>query len=266
MITIIIEVIKKIFLKNGIILSKVTSKKKLNYFFNKMKVYETDKELIRIGGNGDGGYLVPDDFENVKFCFSPGVSNFAYFEEHLLNYNIKSFLADFSVDKAPLVNPNIIFLKKFLGIINDEKNIKLETWVNSNCNEVDNNLILQMDIEGCEYDIIMDTQQDLLKKFRIIIIEFHDLQNLYNPIGFASISKCFDKLLENFIIVHCHPNNTLKSLKYKGIEIPPVMEFTFLRKDRVNSMKTKLNFPHNLDFDCVKENETIKLPKCWYNF
>lgn len=266
MITHLISIFKIFLLNKGIIITKATSNIKLNMFFKRIQIFNTDKKLIRLGGNGDGGYLIPDDLSDVNFCFSPGVSNFAYFEEDLSKYGIKSFLADYSVNQAPTNNINFKFLKKFLGILNDEKNITLETWVNSNCSFDESDLILQMDIEGCEYDILIDANIELLKRFRIIIIEFHDLQNLFNPIGFSIINKCFDKLLDNFVIVHSHPNNTLGSVKYKNYEVIPVMEFTFLRKDRITNMTRNFNFPHLLDSDCVKNNTTIALPKCWYNF
>lgn len=49
----------------------------------------TGYDLVRIGGEGDGGYLVPDDFEGMKTCFSPGVSFVSDFEEHIArNYGI----------------------------------------------------------------------------------------------------------------------------------------------------------------------------------
>jgi hypothetical protein len=63
-----------------------------------LKPYATDKELIRIGGETDGGYLVPDDLEGIEYCFSPGVAETAGFESELAKRGIRSFLADFSVD------------------------------------------------------------------------------------------------------------------------------------------------------------------------
>ncbi len=38
-----------------------------------------------MGGENDGGYLVPDDLEGIEYCFSPGVSNIATFELDCLN-------------------------------------------------------------------------------------------------------------------------------------------------------------------------------------
>src|SRR6202167_2755465 len=73
------------------------------------------KDLIRIGGDADGGYLLPDDLDGIEYCFSPGVGTLSGFETHLADFHIKSFLADYSVDAAPVSRPELIFDKKFLG-------------------------------------------------------------------------------------------------------------------------------------------------------
>jgi len=121
-----------------------------------------------------------------------------------------------------------------------------------------------MDIEGGEYDVITLTDKDFFKKFRIMVIEFHDLDLLFTAAGFRSITSVFDKLLENFMIVHIHPNNIRKVFKYNSYEIPPMMEFTFLRKDRIKEYEHTPVFPHLLDTDNVKGIKTLALPKIFY--
>ena len=55
--------------------------------------------LIRIGSHEDGGYLLPDDLDGIKHCFSGGVGPSSSFEIDLLQRaGIRSFLADASVD------------------------------------------------------------------------------------------------------------------------------------------------------------------------
>lgn len=72
--------------------------------------------LIRLGGEGDGGYLVPDDLDGIAACFSPGVSDVADFETSLIrDYGIPCYLADASVDGPPPGTPGLDFEKKFLG-------------------------------------------------------------------------------------------------------------------------------------------------------
>ena len=121
-----------------------------------------------------------------------------------------------------------------------------------------------MDIEGAEYEVILSSEDELIKRFRILIIEFHGLDRLLNLSGYNYINATFTKILKNFDIVHIHPNNCLLPIKARNIVIPPIMEFTFLRKDRSTSKIANKNFPHILDAPNVPENENYTLPACWF--
>ena len=69
--------------------------------------------------------------------------------------------------------------------------------------------------------------------------------------------------MQTHACVHIHPNNIEGSLKKGGLDIPRVMEFTFLRKDRIKHSDYKINFPNPLDCDNTP-NPHLVLPKCWY--
>ena len=125
-------------------------------------------------------------------------------------------------------------------------------------------MILQMDIEGDEYDVIFDTSNDILKRFRIIVIEFHRLDTLLDRYGYQIINTAFRKLLKNFSVVHIHPNNCSEPVRFKEYSFPPVMEFTFLRNDRVSEADFVESFPHELDRMNVPGNNDFSLPKYWY--
>ena len=62
----------------------------INYF----KPTLTNYKLIRIGENNDGGYLIPDILNEIKYCFSAGVGHTNKFESDLKRFEVKSFLAD----------------------------------------------------------------------------------------------------------------------------------------------------------------------------
>lgn len=257
--------LKKIILICGYSISKRTSYDQLLQFLSDIRPYKTNHELIRLGGDGDGGYLVPKDIDMLSACFSPGVSSVATFEEDLAKKGIKCFLADYSVDGPPIDNKLFFFDKKYLGSESAGIYISLDDWVNSNSRKKDDDLILQMDIEGSEYEVLMAAKLDTLKRFRIIIVEFHNLDWLYNLAGYKLINHTFKKLLQEFDVVHIHPNNCSSTVSYKNIEIPPVMEFTFLRKDRVNIRKKSTEFPHSLDEPNLKTMKDFPLPPCWYS-
>lgn len=232
-------------------------------FLRMVKPHTCSAPLIRIGGFTDGGYLVPDDFSGIQTCFSPGVSNVANFESELATKGIRSFMADYSVDEPPTQNPMFNFEKKFLGPANDEKHTTLDSWVSRHAPD-DNDMILQMDIEGGEYGVILTTDPQLLARFRIIVIEFHHLNELWSARGFEVIFSTFAKLMEHFDVVHIHPNNCHPPIINEGIAIPPFIEFTFLRKDRCPHKVPTTHFPHVLDRKNMDEYADFPLPPCWY--
>lgn len=254
--------------------------KKINAFQNKIVFYpfkkyrilrlirrlrprKTNKDLIRMGGGSDGGYLIPDDLLGVRACFSAGVGNVSEFEYCCAEKGLEVFMADASVEGAAFDDLRFNFIKKFIGKENKENRITLEQWLND-CKIVpDKDLLLQMDIEGDEFDVINSTSVKTLYQFRIIAIEFHDLHLLFDPFFFKKAKSTFRKILKNHVCVHIHPNNCCGIKIIDEIEVPVVAEFTFLRKDRVYKMEKITSLPHNLDKDNT-DNESIKLPKIWY--
>ncbi|MFN8250472.1 MAG: FkbM family methyltransferase [Ferruginibacter sp.] len=260
----IIDVLKRIALFFGFSFSRTTNPGKLAFFFSKIRPVITNHKLVRIGGNDDGGYLVPDDLDGIKHCFSPGVSFAAHFENELASKGIKSFMADYSVEKPPINNDFFSFEKVFVGFENQPNFKSLENWIGEKVTDADHDMILQMDIEGGEYDVLMETSSETLKRFRIILVEFHDVDRLFDPIGYQLISAAFYKLLKDFEVVHIHPNNFSKTLKRGAYEIPPLLEFTFLRKDRISQTSFAGTFPHPLDRVNVKEKPDFNLPECFY--
>lgn len=230
-----------------------------------LRPLDCGKNLIRIGAAGDGGYLVPDDLEGIEYCFSPGVNTVSDFENHLADLGIKSFLADYSVDAPPIGRPEFTFDKKFLGSANRGEYFTLASWKDKYLKDYAGDLILQMDIEGAEYEVITNIPDDLLKQFRILVIEFHGLGRIFDPFAFAWLSSSFKKLLEYFQVAHIHPNNCCGSIQKGDIEVPKVIEITFLNKNRVTFTKPHEEFPHKLDADNFPNNAPLPLPKSWYS-
>ena len=74
----------------------------------------------------------------------------------------------------------------------------------------------------------------------------------------------FKKLLNNFHIVHNHPNNHGKLLNLNGFVVPQFMEMTFLRKDRSPIEGYSNEFPHALDRPCYAGHPEIALPSNWH--
>ena len=120
-----------------------------------------------------------------------------------------------------------------------------------------------MDIERSEYKVINSISAELLKRFRILIVEFHMLINLMKREAHQEIYSAFEKILEHFYCVHIHPNNCCGAVTIRDIEFPVVAEFTFYRKDRMKPGKKVTELPHKFDRD-NREKPTLVLPYNWY--
>jgi hypothetical protein len=137
------------------------------------------------------------------------------------------------------------------------------SWVDG-ATPQDGDLLLQMDIEGYEYEVIFNAPAELLSRFRIMVCEFHWLEMMWSKPFLRILSRAFDKIHQTHTCVHIHPNNFRAGMKHRGIDIPSLLEFTFLRNDRVKSPRPATSFPHPLDCDNTR-NTAMPLPSCWYN-
>lgn len=233
---------------------------------SKLRPHKTRFNLIRLGREYDGGYLLPNDLHGIAACFSPGVADSATFEMDILaKANIPSHLADYSVNKPPMDFKPKSFTRKYIGTVNDDVYMTLDHWVQSQeASAPGQDLLLQMDIEGWEYPTLLNVSEDTLKKFRIIILEIHDIESWGNPNFYRIADACFSRLLQHFHVVHLHPNNFCGQLSMGGLTVPRVFELTLLRKDRSESLGYCDTFPHPLDAPNVPHYPDIKLPAYWY--
>ena len=146
-----------------------------------LKVVPIHEELLRVGPDRDGGYLVPDVLDGIDYCFSPGVADCSEFELQLAKRGIKVFMADKSVQSPSDVHENFNFIEFYISSINSpvEQLITLDAWYEQKLNTIPSatspEAILQMDVEGDEYQVLHSISNVLLSRFRVIIIEFHKL-------------------------------------------------------------------------------------------
>ena len=230
----------------GLDVVRASSRNDFHYFLSLLQPYKTDFPLIRVGSDNDGGYLIPDDLSNLDAIYSPGVAESSDFEAFFLSRGLQCHLADNSVVSPPIFHENITFVRKHLGLWETDKEMSLEDWVHRNTPN-SSNLLLQMDIEGSEWAVLTHTPDSILRQFRIVVVEFHDVHKIFNSEGLASARAVFEKMLRFFEVVHLHPNNGGGYIRYRGKSIPRVVEVTFIRKDRVTHLEKIEKFPHDLD-------------------
>jgi hypothetical protein len=170
------------------------------------------------------------------------------------------------VDGVPVSNELFDFEKLYLATYNEPGDfIRLDDWiVEKKQNKGD--LVLQMDIEGNEWPILADISAETLSRFRIIVLELHEMDNLLtNPLGIEIFSTVFRKLNDQFSVVHLHANNCCGALSYQGIQIPKVLEITLIRNDRYqkSSQVFESTIPHALDVPNVPGKNELTLSRDW---
>jgi len=214
--------------------------------------YETNFSLIRLGNRGDGGYLLPDDFSDSDLCISAGCNAEWSFEKDLLDiYSVRSLILDEEDKKPSDLYETLHYIPKFLSYKNSKSTINLDKIINFLSTEEPSlkNLILKLDIESDEYPVLASIKECLISKFKVIVIEFHDIDKLRYKSFFNFFDKNIrQKLFNNFLPIHLHPNNCCGTFEFSDYSFPKVAEVTFINKKFVSSVSGFSKLPHKDDF------------------
>jgi hypothetical protein len=207
--------------------------------------------LIRIGGDKDGGYLIPDLDHVFDGLISPGVGNSFSFENDFSGTQLRTVLIDATVNEPENLPDNMIYLSKMLGgtksfdgLFITLQDVRVEYFAESM------SLALQMDIEGAEYDVLTNMKQEDLDGFDLLLIEFH---NLHKKVGITSgenpLQASINLLSHDFDLVHCHPNNAGGFSLHRFRVFPKVVETTWVRKGLAVLSSDIVQLPHELDVE-----------------
>ena len=146
-------------------------------------------------------------------------------------------LYDHTVNEAPIKRDFIDFHKEGVG---PEKNEDCNTLESHIAQNEDNNkkLILKMDVEGAEWDVLLQTPIATLELFEQIVIEIHWLhsdgqnyngKNLLKPI-MKKKTDVLKKLNSLFYLYHVHAVNFSPFFYIDRFKLPQALELTFVNK------------------------------------
>jgi len=206
-------------------------------------------ELIRVGNDADGGYLIPNDLKNISWCISPGVENKMEFEAELWNrFKIKSIMFDGSVNSPTNMSDGQKFYKLFVGAATFENFVSMNDIIVNYDLDKEEDLVGQIDIESAEYSFLNATSDKNFNRFRILVVEFHEIDRWIQKKYYSEvIEPMLIRLNRLFDLVHLHPNNNGGFFSYKRKTLPNVVEITFHRKDRAKGYFGNATLPHPLD-------------------
>ncbi len=227
---------------------------------------------IRVGGNGDGGYVMLPPAA-CRLAYSFGVSTHSPWDLDMANRNCKVFQYDGSVAQGPDAHSNISFYPYFVsGLESPPPNAKnLEQILRDHGHlhktlpnlpssvfpstlpaealrilERGPDIILQIDIEGGEWEFFSHLSAERMRQFPQIVVEFHDLGYDYDKLAVLK------KICETHVPIHFHYNICVPFLEYIQslffIYNSKAFEVTYVRKDNELFTKNMDYFPTELDF------------------
>jgi hypothetical protein len=204
----------------------------------------------RIGGAGDGGYIMVDDVTGVVRALSFGINRDDGWDAEMAQRGIPVEQFDHTIESAPTQHPLLHFHRKMIAAIPGEGQETIPALVAAHSRGEGPDLVLKIDIDGGEWRVFDDCPADVLGKFAQIVCEFHDLVRLHDASFLARARRVFEKLEQNFDVIHVHGNNYAAIVNVANIALPDVLEVTFVNRARFPCEETDEVFPTALDAPC----------------
>lgn len=176
---------------------------------------------------------------------------------------LEIFMYDHTIKGIPQIKETDIiskfhFFRNGLAASDSGRLKSFNTLLIENGHMQKNNMILKMDIEGCEWDVLSKIDTKILGRFRQIVMEYHSLDDIAN----ASIMyKALEKINETHQLVHIHANNWGKVYKMDNIIFPEVIEATYLNREDYHFTDSQTEFPGELDESCNGNMHDVYLGK-----
>jgi hypothetical protein len=241
----------------------MTDQQSILQLLRMLKPHMTKAPKIRIGSRGDGGYVINDDLIGLGGLISLGVGNDVSFDWALAERGLPVFQYDPTVDEPPTQHPNFVF-RKLAWARNDSENARsIVTMLHENEISGSDELILKFDVEGAEWDALQSVTPDMIQRFRIIVGEFHWLDNIIHLDHFGTIRQVLSLLTKNHVATHLHANNCCGVALVEGVVVPRLLEVSFLRRDRGAFIERPQSIPSDLDGCNIPGRPELVLTPFW---
>jgi len=195
------------------------------------------QQFIRIGKKNDGGYVMLNNeaFKQSKIAYSFGISNDTSWDETIANYGKDIYMYDHTIDKLPTQNPKFNFFKIGLtGKLSSPYLKTIEELILINNHQNENNLLMKMDIEDCEWDVFNAVSSETLNRFSQIALEFHNLSPFMDNSKYNLVIDVLNKINLTHQSVHIHANSDISVPHMMlNLVLPELLEVTFVRKDDI---------------------------------
>nr|AGD93240.1 hypothetical protein orf221 [uncultured bacterium] len=191
----------------------------------------------RKGMNGDGGYVMADDFGRIAAALSIGVGSEVSWDLDIAGRGIAVHQFDHTVERPPVEHPRFNFNRVGIAAADSADGVMLSLDSILSGLGVGGDLLLQVDCEGAEWAALESASPKTMARFAQIVIEAHDPLRLvpyFTPrrfIGWVRNLLVLRRLAKTHQVIHAHANNYDRTLNVRGIQVPVVVELSYLRRD-----------------------------------
>ena len=212
---------------------------------------------VRVGGSGDGGYVVPDYLEALDGVVSIGVGGDVSFDLWFAERGVPVFQYDHTVSESPVAHERFMFRPVAWAPSDGEATRSLEGMLRENGLAESRNLLLQFDVEGAEWACLAALSEGFLDRFRVIVGAFHGLDRLGEDDHFAAVSRALRLIDATHACTHVHANNCCGIHLVAGVPVPAVIELSFLRRTESTFTASDQPIPGPLDRPNVARDDIV---------
>jgi hypothetical protein len=186
---------------------------------------------VRVGGDNDGGYVMVDHGLDDTTVYNFGIGQEVTWDQAMASRGNTIYQFDHTIDQPPPVNGTTVFKRVGLGATTNDTFVSLYDALTANQDQDRSDLLLNIDIEGGEWDILPTLTVRDLSPFSQIVIELHDLLRFITASEFrAKVVASLDSLYRTHQVVHVHANNWASRAIAGSVIGYDVLEVTLLRK------------------------------------
>jgi hypothetical protein len=209
-----------------------TSQQEIIEVLNLLRPYHmVNDHKVRIGGDADGGYVMPSLALKSNAVVSIGIGDQVSFDAELADRGATVLQFDHTIPGAPKEHANFRFHRQGWGPKDEGELLSLNSMMRGLDWTQAKFPILKFDTEGAEWASLTAASSEDLGRFAVIAGEFHGFHNLVSRPVHDVIRAVFEKIRQTHLPVHLHANNATGIRLVLGVPVPPLLEITFVRKD-----------------------------------
>jgi len=223
------------------------------------------RRKLRVGGEGDGGYVMLDDFAPVRHALSLGVGPDVSWDSAVAERGLRVFQYDDTVEASPRAHQHFVFHRNHVvAQAKSPEDVTLQQILGSEALAGDNEIVAKIDIEGCEWDILAATPSKDLARIRQLAVEFHRMRDFSDLAWRRTAFAALRNLAATHCCIHIHGNNWVPFTVVGGVPFPDGFEATFVRRADHAAVPSTAIFPTELDRPCDPKRPDLYLGRWNY--